>query len=606
MLDEYGIIIVGGGTAGLVLANRLTEDGNVTVLVLEAGEDLMADPRVTTPALFPTLLGSDADWNTVTEPQPALGGKTISIPHGRALGGSSAINGQAFVATSKANVDAWEALGNPGWSWANLAPYFKRAHTLAVPPRDSAVYDHYHLDYSEPAVVGTEGPLQASFPDDTDNPLPKAWIETLQSLGHQATGDPFSGEIIGAYTNAATVDPDTRQRSYAASAYLKPVQSRENLTVITGAEVQKVLLSGAAPDAVATGVEYVHNGEVKTVRAGREVILSAGALLSPKLLELSGIGDPGLLASLDIPVVVANKNVGENLQDQPMTGVSFEVQDGVKTIDDLLRQDPAAMQAAKEQYATSRSGPLAVGGIFSYAFLPLQEPHADIPQDILESSGTSLSPEQAKYHTNLLKNRNESTAGFFTYAAQGNFGKGSGSGLMQSGFQEGNYYSVAVCLLQPLSRGSTHITSATAASPPRVDPGYLTHAADLEVFARHVAYIARIASTAPLCTLLKPGGRRNHAAADLDADLAAAREYVRATALSSWHPTSTCAMLPAGRGGVVDARLRVHGTRNLRVVDAAVFPITTRGNPMATVYAMAERAADLVREDLRKVRDVRG
>lgn len=169
---------------------------------------------------------------------------------------------------------------------------------------------------------------------------------------------------------------------------------------------------------------------------------------------------------------------------------------------------------------------------------------------------------------------------------------------MQSNFLPGNYYSVAICLLQPLSRGSVHIRSAEPSDAVKVDPRYLTHPFDLEVFARHMTYISTIISTEPLASLIKPDGRRNACApADL-ADVEAMRGYVKQTTLSSWHPTSTCAMLPLDKGGVVNERLVVHGTRNLRVVDASVFPITTRGNPMATVYAVAERAADLVKEDL--------
>lgn len=496
-----------------------------------------------------------------------------------------------------------------------LAPYFKKSHTLAVPPSDTALYDHLHLEYINPDISGTNGPIKASFPDSIDNPLPRAWIETLHALGHKATGDPFSGNIIGAYTNAACIDPETRQRSYAASAYWKPIQDRKNLTVVTGAHVQRILLQGSPPDVVAVGAQYVHKGETKTVSAKQEVILSAGALHSPKILELSGIGDPDLLASLGISTVIPNKNVGENLQDHPMTGLSFEVQDGVETIDDLLRQDPAALARAMAQYADSRSGPLAVGGIFSYAFLPLQDANSNLPEshsnlssypraDTHPHSYHALDPAQSAYYDRLLHNPHESTAGFFTYGAQGNFGGGSGSALMQSNFLPGSYYSVAVCLLQPLSRGSAHIRSADPAEPGRVDPRYLSHGLDLELFARHMTYIAKIVATEPLASLLKPqaeGGRRNAAApapADL-ADVGAMREYVRQTTLSSWHPTSTCAMLPLDGGGVVDERLRVHGARNLRVVDASVFPVTTRGNPMATVYAVAERAADLVKEDLR-------
>ncbi|KAJ3579473.1 hypothetical protein NPX13_g1101 [Xylaria arbuscula] len=597
-LDYHDVVIIGGGTAGLVLANRLTENKELQVLVLEAGEDLTADARVTTPGLFPTLIGSDADWNTVTEPQSALSNRKITLPHGRVLGGSSAINGQAFVATSKINVDTWGTLGNPGWSWETLEPYMKKTHTL-VPPSGDSTYEHLHLEYIERHVSGTDGPIKASFPSGTENPLPKAWIETLQSLGHTATGDPFSGKITGAYTNAASVDPETRQRSYAASEYWAPVNSRPNLKLITGAHVLRVLLEGTAQNVVAVGVEFTCNREIRTVKARQEVILSAGALLSPKILELSGIGNPELLASLSIPVVIENRYIGENLQDHPMCGLSFEVKDGIETLDDLLRQDTTVAWKAMEQYATSKSGPLAAGGICSYAFLGLQDTPPGLTSDISYAADTHpLKPAQTEYYKQLLENPEESTAGFFTYAAQGNFGTDSGSSLMRTGFLPGSYYSIAICLLQPLSRGYVHIQSADPQAPVRVDPRYLTHPLDLEVFARHMNYISKIVAAEPLASLLKANGRRNAAAPADIADVEAMKEYLHKTAMSSWHPTSTCPMLPLDKGGVVNERLVVHKTKNLRVVDASVFPITTRGNPMATVYAVAERAADLIKEDL--------
>ena len=421
----------------------------------------------------------------------------------------------------------------------------------------------------------------------------------MSSLGHRATGDPFSGKITGAYTNAASIDPETRQRSYAASAYWAPVKTRPNLSLITGARVLKIILEGTAPAVVAVGVEYTCNGEARTVKARHEVILSAGALHSPKILELSGIGDPELLSSLSIPVVIGNRYVGENLQDHPMCGLSFEVNDGLETLDDILRQDPGAIQRVMEQYATSKSGPLASGGIFSYAFLGLQDTLPSLTSDVSYPADTHpLKPAQTKYYKQLLENPEESTAGFFTYAAQGNFGTDSGESLMRSGFLPGSYYSVAICLLQPLSRGYVHIQSADPQAPVRVDPRYLSHPLDLEVFARHMSYISKIVATEPLASLLKVNGRRNAAAPADIADVEAMKEYLTKTAMSSWHPTSTCPMLPLDKGGVVNERLVVHGTSNLRVVDASVFPITTRGNPMATVYAVAERAADLIKEDL--------
>ncbi|KAI0145239.1 glucose-methanol-choline oxidoreductase-like protein [Xylariaceae sp. FL1272] len=597
MTETFDFIIVGGGTAGLVLASRLSEVTEFSVLVLEAGEDKSDDPRVTTPALFPTLMGSDADWNTITEPQITLHGRTIDIPHGRVLGGSSAINGQAFVATSKACIDEWGNLGNEGWSWEALAPHFKKCHSLVV-PEDDALSTHLSLSHIDTDVHGKSGPIRASFPDAINNPLPKAWIETLESLGHRVTGDPFTGQFVGAFTNATTIDPETRQRSFAVSAYLKPVQHRSGLHVTTGAHVTRVLLANAQSSVTADGVEYVQDGTTRTAHARKEVILCAGALRTPSILELSGIGDPDLLSALSIPLVVANRFVGENLQDHPMSGLSFEVEDDVETIDDLQRQDPAAIKICMDQYTESKSGPLAAGAIFSYAFLGLKRSGIEYDAQDGDSQDTHpIKEAQMKYFHQILEDPGESTAWFFTYAAQGNFGSSSGSSLMQSGFLPGNYYSVAICLAQPLSRGCVHIRSANPFDPVRVDPRYFAHPMDLEVFARHMTYISTIVETAPLSNLLKANGRRNAIAPADISDVQSMKEYLRKATLSSWHPTSTCAMLPLDKGGVVNERLVVHGTSNLRVVDASVFPLTTRGNPMATVYAVAEMAADIIKKD---------
>jgi choline dehydrogenase-like flavoprotein len=270
------------------------------------------------------------------------------------------------------------------------------------------------------------------------------------------------------------------------------------------------------------------------------------------------------------------------------------------------------LQCAMEEYATTKTGPLATGGIFSYAFLALQETlqengMARIRQLIQNMSYPEdqhpLKAKHAAFVEALLQNPNESTAGFFTYAAQGNFGKGSGSELMKTKFLPGHFYSIAICLLQPLSRGYVHIQSYDPSVPVKINPKYLSHPLDMEVLARHMTYIATIIETEPLKSLLRPGGLRNAAAPEALRDLDAVREYVKDTALSSWHPTSTCAMLPSDLGGVVDPRLVVHGTKNLRVVDASVFPITTRGNPMATVYTVAERASDIIKENLRLRRE---
>ncbi|KAI1744685.1 GMC oxidoreductase-domain-containing protein [Xylaria scruposa] len=265
--------------------------------------------------------------------------------------------------------------------------------------------------------------------------------------------------------------------------------------------------------------------------------------------------------------MVANKYVGEDLQDHPMTGLSFEVQDGLKTLDDLLRQDPAATDSAMKEYAESQSGPSAIGGVVSYALLSLQDhlPSSLLPQAFKLTNEHPLMPAQSYF--------------------------GAEAGLLP-----GNYFTIAVYILKLLLRGSVHIRSTDALEPVKLDPGYLRHPLDVEVLTRHMIYILTIVSQEPLASLLKPRGRRN-ASAPIDNIIDSMKEYIKKTTLSSWHPTPACPMLTAELGGVVNERLVVYGTRNLRVVGASVFPLTTRANHMAIVCAVAERAADLIKAD---------
>jgi choline dehydrogenase-like flavoprotein len=425
----------------------------------------------------------------------------------------------------------------------------------------------------------------------------------MNNLGHHATGDPFSGKIMGAITNAATIEPDTRQRSYAASAYLNPVKDRTNLTVITGVCVTRIVLTGSYPNVIATGVEYTRDTECFTVQANEEVILAAGALNTPKLLEVSGIGGSAVLQPLGIYPIIDNPNVGENLQDHPMAGMSFQVREGVNTVDSLLRLDLKLIQKVMKEYQETRTGPFSVGGIYSYAFLALppeeQQALAKYISKYSQKPGTSsLKIKHTSYVRDLVLNPNESSAGYFAYPAQGNFGREEpDKGMVTSDFLPGGFYSISACLFQPLSRGSVHIQSADVAIAPKIDPRYFSHPLDLEVFAQHLTFVSKLISTAPLSNFLKPGGLRNTLAPKDLSSVSEMKEYLKKTTLSNWAPTSTCAMLPENDGGVVTERLTVHGTRNLRIVDASVFPITTRGNPMATVYAVAERASDIIKED---------
>ncbi|KAI1395674.1 putative GMC oxidoreductase [Hypoxylon fuscum] len=588
---SFDYVIVGGGLAGLVLAARLSEDAGTDVLVIEAGEDQTSDPRVQIPGMWPTLIRTESAWEFKTVPQQGLEGREIGFPQGRMLGGSSALNGLAFSATSKASIDAWESLGNPGWGWSSFYEAMKKSYTLA----------------SEGGEAG--GPVQLTVPE-ADTEWPRVWMETLAALGFSTTGDPFRGELTGGAVVADSVHPLTKQRSYAGNAYLEPARSRPNLTIWTKTEAEKILFD-KSDAVVATGVQAMADGETKIARARREVVISAGTIHSPRLLELSGVGDAKLLKSLGIDVVIDNPHVGENLQNHPLCTLSFEVRDepGFDTIDKLARQDGNAIAAATEAYANQK-GPLSRSGANLVAQLPT--PGLETEDD--RSKLTALLPSRASdsrsepksfaqchesFVRSLLASPTEATG---IYIAIPGFAGSTGDGWMApTPPGPENYFTMTLLLAHPLSRGSVHVArSSTNSSALVIDPKYLAHPLDVEIMARHLQFAEKIAASEPLASHLKLDGKRNPSAppAGRLADLHVAKDYLRRTAVGSHHFTGTCSMMPRDLGGVVDARLRVHGCQNLRVCDASIIPLTPRTNPQATVYGVAEHAAQMIRAGL--------
>lgn len=415
--------------------------------------------------------------------------------------------------------------------------------------------------------------------------------------------DPLSGRSTGGFSYLSSVDPKTWERSHAGSAYYAPVADRPNLHLLTDSLVEKITLEMFPSGVVATGVKFSRNGSTEFRKASKEIFLCAGAFQSPQLLELSGVGLPKLLNSHGIEVVVENPNVGENLQDHPMSGMCLEVIDGLPTID--MIRDPAVIQGAMEAYQSDRAGPLT-SSFHSIASLPLveflsEEGKLELKKLLdanIEDPPPSQPRSQPLQHAILRSILESPTDGSIV------IGMGASQLHFEASLQKdiyaitdpGNYMCFLVALAHPYSRGSVHITSPSASDAPEIDPRYFSHPLDLEILARHVRYIPTIASTQPLGSLIKDGGQRLPKGTDIST-LTAAKEHVKRNLITNNHPCGTCAMLPKESDGVVDERLRVYGVGGLRVVDASIFPMIPRGNIQSTVYAIAERAADLIRED---------
>lgn len=505
---------------------------------------------------------------------------------------------------SRAIIDTWAKLGNNGWDFDGLAPYYRKSSTLHAP--SASARDIAGITFHDESIKG-DGPVTTSFGDGYSS-MNTAWMETFANLGLKMTGDPRSGKAIGGFQNAATIDPETKTRISAQTAYLKPeVRARKNLTIVLETMVLKVLLEKSEDgEAVATGIATRGaDGSEKTYKASREVILCAGALQSPQILELSGIGGKELLESHGIPVVVDNPNVGEHMQDHPIVCQSFEVNPDVPS-GDVLR-DPNVANALVQLYQASRGGPLGQSTI-SVAYTPLTDGEGPVSKEakeaFLKEAAAKIdagqkhpaSEKDLELLKELLLTDDEPAIQYLLFPFQVTIDpkpSSMASNILPT--QPENYITIMTIINHPFSRGSCHITSADVNVKPTWDPKYNAHPADMEILARGVQFAERIRKTPPFSGLFKEGG--NRISETVGETLEGARQVVKERQISVFHVSSSCAMMSQELGGVVDDRLRVYGTKGLRVVDASVLPLEPVGNIQMTVYAVAEKAADLIKED---------
>ncbi|OJD37749.1 glucose-methanol-choline oxidoreductase [Diplodia corticola] len=613
-LAEFDFVVIGGGTSGLTVASRLTENKDIRVLVLEAGKNRLDDPKITIPGLAAsTYSDPDYDWCITSEPQVHLNGRSIGQPTAKVLGGSSAINLGMIIYPSQSDFDSWEKLGNAGWGWKSIAPYFRKFHTFTEPDAKE-LREGLMLDYMVEGAQGDSGPVQVSFGGtDGSAPFSRAWPRAFNALNLEMTGDPVSGNASGAFNPPANIHPATRARSHAGSAYLTDdVLRRPNLRVLTEALVEKIVVE-RQPDGScrATGVRFTaKDGSSHQISAKHEVALAAGALKTPQLLELSGIGSKELLASHGIECFVDNKQVGENLQDHPTVPASWEVRDPTTSGDQM--RDPAVQQAAFAAYLSTATGPLCVGSTPS-SFLPLLDQHVSqvdlsdlFSAHLGDSDSDSDLPASLRAQYDVLKAQLSSPGSSSAQYTLAPFQIAPAAGPSPKDFLSmptpGCYASIISVLNHPFSRGRVHIRSADPRATPRFDPRAMSHPLDLEMLARHLFFAERLRATPPLAGLFKEDGRRIHNGGRAVETVDEAREMVRDGYIPHFHLCGSAAMMPQELGGVVDSRLNVYGVGGLRVVDASVFPLIPRGNIQSDVYAVAERAADILAEDWESMR----
>jgi choline dehydrogenase-like flavoprotein len=529
----YDYIIAGAGSAGCVLANRLSAMPGVSVCLLEAGPP-DTSPFIRIPlAIIYMMMSKRLNWQYYSEPQPYLDGRRLYYPRGKTLGGSSASNAMVYTRGHAADYDHWAALGNRGWSYADLLPLFKRAE---------------HHEAGPSPFHGVGGPLNVA-PQRSPNLLSQVFVTAARQAGYALSRD-FNGAIQEG-VNYYEVTQKNGERWSAARAYLHPVRRRDNLTVLTGTRVIRVRLDGQR----ATGVDYLRHGEVATAHARREVLVAGGAINSPQLLMLSGVGPPEALERHGIPVRHPLPGVGLNLQDH-LDALVVQRCTRPVSLGISAATFPALFRHVFD-YARHRQGPLTSNSAEGGGF-------------VRSSAGAAIPDVQFHFTPAHLDGhaRNLRSAAFTML---------------------GHGYALHACVLRPKSRGRVALRSADPTHDPIIDPHFLSDPDDLPLMVKAVK-AARTVLAAPAFDPYRGEEIFPGSAVQTDDDIV---RFIRRKAESIYHPVGTCKM-GHDEMAVVDDSLRVHGIAGLRVADASIMPTLVGGNTNAVAIMIGEKAADLI------------
>jgi len=534
---EFDFIIVGAGSAGCVLANRLSEDGRHQVALFEAGAR-DTNPWIHIPVGYFRTMGNPAtDWCYRTEADPGLNGRAINWPRGRVLGGSSSINGLLYVRGQPQDFDHWRQLGNVGWAWDDVMPLFRRSENWEGARADVE---------TDSDVRGRGGPLNVSA-SRVSRPVIDAWVEAATTLGYPRNDD-YNGEDQEGVGHFQMTMRNGRRCSSAA-AFLKPARKRRNLHIFTGAQTERVIIEGKR----ASGIRVRRGNDLVEAWARREVILSAGALGSPHLLMLSGIGTGGELQQHGITVLKDLPGVGKNLQDHLQARPVYSTT--ASTINSETRH-PLQYLGIGLEYALRRAGPMAMAASLGTAFLKTR-PELETP-DI-------------QFHVQP-----------FSADRPG------------EGTHEFSAFTASVLQLRPESTGHLALKSAAPDDHIAIHPNYLATKTDRDTLVAGIKIARAVCAADPVAAMIT-GEHAPGPSVAVDDD-AAILEWARNTATTIYHPTGTCKM-GSDPMAVVDARLRVHGVEGLRVADASIMPVITSGNTNAPAIMIGEKASDMVLED---------
>ncbi|KAF8872799.1 GMC oxidoreductase [Gymnopilus junonius] len=586
---SFDYVVIGGGTAGLPAAVRLSEDPSVSILVLEAGHvDILGDFKIDVPAQFGHTLGDPRyDWAFMTVQQKNLNDNQVLWSRGKGLGGTSAMNFYYWSKPPAADIDSFEKLGNPGWNWAEYKKYSNKSESVHLPAKEQTdLYPHIFTDES----CGKSGPIQVVIPPHLHKE-DLVFQETMVNKGLKLINDPYSGNITGTWIGASNLDPRTWKRSYAATAYLLPNIHRPNLNVLTSALVSRILFKEAKgnEDRTAETVAFIYDGKAYIVNVKKEVILSAGGIKSPHILELSGIGQPEVISKIGVDVVVDLPGVGENVQEHTLVSLPFELPPGHESLDLLL--DPSYAAKAKELHALGQG--LYRTGIASVAFFPLSATQYEGTSSLIDTleadvdakgQAGNLPPgleEQLRLQIAALRDDTIPDCEVILFPAYY---------FPNAPPEKGKcYVTPIVCLNHPISRGTIHAESKDPTVPPVCDPHYFESDVDLEIMVQMVKFIRGLKEVEPWKSgMVKEAFPLSNRDSDDD---------IRGESGTIFHTAGSCSMLPRDKRGVVDPKLKVYGTTNLRIADISILPLQIAAHTQATAYMIGEKVADIVKAE---------